>query len=359
MDVSFLKKLLPGFIPVFIFIIVDEVWGTEAGLYTAVVFGTGEFIFYLLKNKRADFFIILDILLLVLLGAVSIILENKIFFKLKPALIEGILAAIIAFSLWGPKNLILTMSKRYTGDIPYSPTAEKEINANLKIMLAITSFHILLIFYSAKYMSDEAWAFISGGLFYIFFGVWFAVIFLINAYRKRKYRNEEWFPVVDPEGKITGAAPRSICHNGKSKLLHPVVHLHLLNREGKIFLQKRSPEKDIQPGKWDTSTGGHVAIGENIEEALKREVKEEIGLSDFNPRFLGKYVWESEIEKELVFSFVCISDSLPHLDSPEITEGRFWSEAEIEKSLRKGIFTPNFEHEYRLLKEKLEKQIKQ
>lgn len=352
MDSSLLKKLLPGLIPVFIFIIVDELWGTEAGLYTAVAFGTGEFIFYYLRNKKVDFFIIFDILLLVLLGVVSIVLDNKIFFKLKPALIETILMAIIAFSLWGPKNLILAMSKRYTGELTLPSAAEKAMRANLKIMLTITFFHVLLILYSAKYMSDAAWAFISGGLFYIIFGLWFAGIFLINTYRKRKYRDEEWFPVVDPDGKITGTAPRSVCHNGKSKLLHPVVHLHLLNREGKIFLQKRSPAKDIQPGKWDTSTGGHVAAGENIKDALKREVLEEIGLKNFNAHFLGKYVWESEIEKELVFSFLCITDEIPKIDSPEITEGRFWSKAEIEKSLGKGIFTPNFEHEYRLLKEK-------
>ncbi|HOM41886.1 MAG TPA: septation protein IspZ, partial [Bacteroidales bacterium] len=154
MDFSLLKKLIPGFIPVFIFIIVDEIWGTEAGLYTAVVFGTGEFIFYYLRNKRADFFIILDILLLVLLGVISIVLENKIFFKLKPALIESILVAIIAFSLWGPKNLILAMSKRYTGEIIFPAAAEKAIKTNLKIMLAITSVHILLILYSAEFMSD-------------------------------------------------------------------------------------------------------------------------------------------------------------------------------------------------------------
>ncbi|HZL76133.1 MAG TPA: NTP pyrophosphohydrolase, partial [Bacteroidales bacterium] len=36
---------------------------------------------------------------------------------------------------------------------------------------------------------------------------------------------DEWFPVVDEEGNTTGKALRSVCHDGKSMLLHPVVHL--------------------------------------------------------------------------------------------------------------------------------------
>lgn len=225
----------------------------------------------------------------------------------------------------------------------------------MKIMLAIITFHILLVLYSAEYMSDEAWAFISGGLFYIFFGLWFAGIWIFTRLKNRKYRNEEWLPVVNPEGKITGTAPRSICHDGKSKLLHPVVHLHIINKEGKIFLQKRSDSKDIQPGKWDTSVGGHIAPGETIEEALKREVREETGLTAFNAAFIKNYVWESEREKELVFSFICFSDEAPQVDMVEAVEGRFWSQAEIEQNLGKGIFTQNFENEYQIIKEKLVK----
>ena len=41
----------------------------------------------------------------------------------------------------------------------------------------------------------------------------------------------EMFPLVDDEGNIVGAASRGECHNG-SKLLHPVVHLHLFNSRG-------------------------------------------------------------------------------------------------------------------------------
>lgn len=62
-----------------------------------------------------------------------------------------------------------------------------------------------------------------------------------------KDNSEEMFPLVDEEGNITGAATRGECHNG-SKLLHPVVHLHVFNSQGELYLQKRPDWKDIQPG---------------------------------------------------------------------------------------------------------------
>lgn len=158
--------------------------------------------------------------------------------------------------------------------------------------------------------------------------------------------SEEIFPIVNEEGKIIGEAPRSVCHDGKSMLLHPVVHLHLFNSKGELFMQKRSQIKDIQPGKWDTSVGGHVALEETIETALFREAQEELGITDFDPAFLRSYVWESSREKELVNSFSTTSDTAPVINMDEIEEGRFWSINQIKDSLGKEIFTPNFEHEF-------------
>ena len=159
----------------------------------------------------------------------------------------------------------------------------------------------------------------------------------------------EIFPIVDEDGNKTGEAPRSVCHDGKSKLLHPVVHLHLFNSKGKLFLQKRAMTKDIQPGKWDTSVGGHVGVGETVEEALARECREELGLKILNPGFLVKYIWESEQERELVNSYYTVSDEVPVTDPEEIIEGKFWSMREIDVNLGKDIFTPNFESEFRML----------
>ena len=157
---------------------------------------------------------------------------------------------------------------------------------------------------------------------------------------------EEWFPIVDEDGNETGHALRSVCHDGKSMFLHPVVHLHLFNTAGELFLQKRAETKDIQPGKWDTSVGGHISPGETPLKALFREAGEELGLKGFVPKSLGKYVWESSRERELVNSFSTTSDIIPIPDKDEIDDGRYWSLKEIEENLGKDVFTPNFEFEF-------------
>ncbi len=160
----------------------------------------------------------------------------------------------------------------------------------------------------------------------------------------KKDNSEEMFPVVDENGNIVGAATRGECHSG-SKLLHPVVHLHVFDADGRLYLQRRPEWKDIQPGKWDTAVGGHVDLGENVEMALRREAQEELGITDFTPVFLKSYVFESDREKELVNAFkaVVTKEIAP---SDELDGGRFWEIDEIISGIGKGLFTPNFEKEF-------------
>lgn len=159
--------------------------------------------------------------------------------------------------------------------------------------------------------------------------------------------NEEMFPIVNQDGNITGAATRGECHNG-SMLLHPVVHLHVFNPHGDIYLQKRPEWKDIQPGKWDTAVGGHVDLGESVETALLREAQEEIGIDATGAERLPHYVFQSAVERELIFPHRLVSDK-PVSPSAETAGGRFWSMDEVAAAIGKGILTPNFEQEFKKL----------
>lgn len=162
----------------------------------------------------------------------------------------------------------------------------------------------------------------------------------------------EYFPVVEPNGLVVGRSSRQYCHSGQ-KPLHPVVHLHIIDRFSRLYLQKRSMRKEIQPGKWDTAVGGHVAYGESILEALYRESSEELGLTDFNPIYVESYLFESEIEKEMVNVFAAVGSYQLTPDQDEVDEGRWWPLDEVDENLGKGVFTPNFESEYRMIRSDL------
>lgn len=157
--------------------------------------------------------------------------------------------------------------------------------------------------------------------------------------------SEEIFPLVDEDGNVIGQATRSVCHNG-SKLLHPVIHLHIFNARGDLFLQKRSSTKDIQPNKWDSSVAGHIDLGETPIDAMLREAKEELSIKDFDSTFVLKYIIETDREKELSYCYYTIYNGEVVIDPDEISEGRFWSIDEIKQNLDKGIFTFNFEQDF-------------
>ena len=157
---------------------------------------------------------------------------------------------------------------------------------------------------------------------------------------------QEIFPIVDEDGRVIGSATRGECHSG-SLLLHPVVHLHVFRSNGDIYLQRRPAWKDIQPGKWDTAVGGHIDYGETPEQALRREVREELGITDFQPEFVVKYVFESQRERELVYVSRTTYDGVIRPSASELDGGRFWTMQEIREAMGKDILTPNFESEFK------------
>lgn len=156
---------------------------------------------------------------------------------------------------------------------------------------------------------------------------------------------EEIFPLVDEDGHVIGQATRSECHSG-SKILHPVIHLHIFNSRGELYLQKRSATKDIQPDRWDSSVGGHIDLGESAEVAVLREAREELGINEILPHYITKYIIETDVERELTYCFYAVYDGEITIDRKEVSDGRFWTIEEINATLNQSFFTFNFEEDF-------------
>lgn len=162
----------------------------------------------------------------------------------------------------------------------------------------------------------------------------------------------EMFQLVDRSGAPIGQASREECH-GDPSLLHSVVHVHVMSTDGRVYLQKRSRRKDTNPGRWDTSVGGHVNAGEPVRQAVLRESREELGIDATAARVLSTMLNEGSFESEFVHCFLLVYDGPFQPDPEEIDEGRFFTVPEVESMIGIGTLTPLFEKEWPLLRKEL------
>ena len=157
---------------------------------------------------------------------------------------------------------------------------------------------------------------------------------------------EEFFDVYNADGSWRGLFPRSECH-GNPELIHKSVHVVVFDSTcRKILLQKRSMSKDIQPGKWDTAVGGHVAAGESVEAAARRELAEELGITG-EPEFFFNSTIKNNVESELVTVFKLVSNGPFDFSKEEIDEVKFFDLADFADPANRlrADFTPNLQKE--------------
>ncbi len=105
-----------------------------------------------------------------------------------------------------------------------------------------------------------------------------------NPLKDNPQSGEEIFDVVDENDVPVRTATRSQVH--AENLIHRAIHVFVFNKNGDLYLQKRSLRKDMNPGVWDSSVSGHLDAGEDYPDAAIRELGEEIGIYDATPEAL-------------------------------------------------------------------------
>lgn len=101
----------------------------------------------------------------------------------------------------------------------------------------------------------------------------------------------------------------------KKGIWHSSIHLIIINKDkNKILLQKRCNIKKFFPNMWDVAVGGHISHGEDDYIALKREMKEELGLKidDYSCKKIGIFKEELSnngiISNEFVYTYIIYAD---------------------------------------------------
>ena len=82
--------------------------------------------------------------------------------------------------------------------------------------------------------------------------------------------------LVDRSGAVVGSAERSVVR--RENLLHAATAVLVRDPAGRIYVHRRSPDKDWAPSAHDAAAGGVMAYGEEPAASAARELAEELGI---------------------------------------------------------------------------------
>ncbi len=146
-------------------------------------------------------------------------------------------------------------------------------------------------------------------------------------------QTEEIFDVVNRHDQVIGRLPRSVVH--RRRLYHRSVHGLVFDSSGRVFLQLRSPQKDCNPGLWDSSVAGHLEAGESYDSAIVRETSEELGI---RLRAIPTRLFKLQADTTTGYEFCWvyrIRDSGPvRIDRSEAVDGRWFSPEQLSRWMK-------------------------
>ena len=158
---------------------------------------------------------------------------------------------------------------------------------------------------------------------------------------------QEIFDVVDEDDNVIAQATRKEIHD--KKLIHRSVMFFTFDKKGRIFVSQRTKNKEFFKEYWSIVLGGHVNVGENYDEAVVREAKEEAHI-DEKPFYMGSFKIRISEESENVRVYGFVIDKKPELDPFEIKQGTFLNMEEIKEKIKKEKFLPETKDLLKILK---------
>lgn len=149
-----------GLLPVIAFTLIEEYYGIIAGLIAGMVFGVGEITYELIRYKKVQKITWIGNGLLLVLGGISLISSEGIWFKLQPAFMEAALVVAMWGSLLIKKPLLVVLAEQQGHKFP-EPIRTKMSGVTFRVGLFFLA-HTGLAIWAAFAWSTTAWALLKG-----------------------------------------------------------------------------------------------------------------------------------------------------------------------------------------------------
>ncbi len=178
--------LLTQALPLVVFIVVDAiVTDVRISIACAILFAAGQLAFTWRRTHRFDWFVLLDVGLITALGGVSIAFQNDLFFRIKPAIIEGVTLVFMLALILAPSGFLTGYFGRMMPGRALPPEALGRMKSLLGWMCVWVALHAGAVLYTAFFSSRTVWAFVSGPVFYLVF-IPFLIMLLLKVWRQRR-----------------------------------------------------------------------------------------------------------------------------------------------------------------------------
>ncbi len=195
-------------VPIVVFLVVDAlvqdpVWAIGSALGFVVV----QAVVTRLRGRPLDRFVLLDLALVGGMGAASLLTRNELFFKLKPAILEGVMVPYLLFLALAPERVLLGYFDRFAVGGGINPVALPRLRQLLGAMGVLVLLHAGLTVLAALLWSKRSWGLISGPGFYAILVPLLAWA-LIMRLRRRPAPPEATPPVAMPQAPAPQASAR-------------------------------------------------------------------------------------------------------------------------------------------------------
>jgi isopentenyldiphosphate isomerase len=138
---------------------------------------------------------------------------------------------------------------------------------------------------------------------------------------------EELVGIVDEKGREIDAVPRSVMR--RDNLPHLATAVIVRDAAGRIYVHRRTDTKDVYPGMYDCCAGGVVAAGEDVHEAARRELAEELGIEGAPLRLLFVAPYADEHTRYLAYVYEAHWDGPVRWQPEEVAWGDWLTPAQL------------------------------